>query len=792
MIVPMAGIGASAGGLEACKLLLAHLPGNPGMAFVLVQHLDPTHDSNPTEILARTGAIPVRQAADGMPIEPDYLYIPPPGAELEIANQALRLTPRDPAPSGPHMPIDRFLLSLAQECGSRAIGVILSGTGADGATGLEAVKASGGVTLAQDPATAKFGSMPQAAIRRGCVDLVLPPEAIAAELVKLGRHPYIAEDQGDLSLGHAAEGQFETILALVRDATGIDFALYRESWVRHRIMRRLALRNLDSLAEYRTRLEHDPCELSALHLDLLMGITGSFRDPESFERLKHLVFPRILEGRPSDAPIRVWVPGCATGEEAFSIAIALSEYLDETGVSLPVQIFASDISGQVIERARRGRYPENIAADVSAERLNRYFTRIDGGYQIDQKVREMCVFSRHNVFTDPPFSRLDLVSCRNVPMYAACEQNIIPMFHYAVKPNGFLMLGGSVTAAFRELFSLVDREHRIYARRETARKPYAFRTPPRIPGHTADVREEVDRLLLSRYSPAGVVVDENLEVLEIRGKANTFLSLPVGKASFNLLKLIPETSLFLEVERLVHEVRSNGKSARQEGIPLDGGARSEVTVEVLPLRAGRKDALLILFEAEPTWGEQQAAAASPPPAEPVDFKDRQIGRLKQELAVAGKRFTSLIEEHRVSQEESQTSAEEALYTNEELQSLNEELENAKEELQSANEALTALNEELQSNNAALTEARDFAMSVIETAASPLLILDTDLRIKAANPSFYSAFQIPRGEAEGQLLYSVSNGSWDVPGLRVMLEHVLPDHKAVRGFEIEQRFSRHRA
>ena len=384
MIVPMAGIGASAGGLEACKLLLAHLPGNPGMAFVLVQHLDPTHDSNPTEILARTGAIPVRQAADGMPIEPDYLYIPPPGAELEIANQALRLTPRDPAPSGPHMPIDRFLLSLAQECGSRAIGVILSGTGADGATGLEAVKASGGVTLAQDPATAKFGSMPQAAIRRGCVDLVLPPEAIAAKLVKLGRHPYIAEDQGEASLGHAAEGQFETILALVRDATGIDFALYRESWVRHRIMRRLALRNLDSLAEYRTRLEHDPCELSALHLDLLMGITGSFRDPESFERLKHLVFPRILEGRPSDAPIRVWVPGCATGEEAFSIAITLSEYLDETGVSLPVQIFASDISGQVIERARRGRYPENIAADVSAERLNRYFTRIDGGYQIDQ------------------------------------------------------------------------------------------------------------------------------------------------------------------------------------------------------------------------------------------------------------------------------------------------------------------------------------------------------------------------------------------------------------------------
>ena len=304
---------------------------------------DPAHDSNLPETLARTVAIPVRQAADGMPIEPDCLYVTPPGAGLEIANQLLRLTPREPAPSGPHMPIDRFLQSLAQECGNRAIGVILSGTGADGATGLEAVKACGGVTLAQDPATAKFGSMPQAAIRRGCVDLVLPPEAIAAELAKLGHHRYIAQDQAALPLGPSAQGQFETILALLRDATGIDFTLDQESCVRRRILRRLALRNLDNLAQYRARLEYDPRELSALHLDLLMGITGSFRDPESFERMKYLVFPRILEGRLSDAPIRVWVPGCATGEEAFSIAISLSEYLDETGVSLPVQIFASDI-----------------------------------------------------------------------------------------------------------------------------------------------------------------------------------------------------------------------------------------------------------------------------------------------------------------------------------------------------------------------------------------------------------------------------------------------------------------
>ena len=681
-----------------CKLLLAHLPANPGLAFVLVQHLDPTHDCNPTEILARTGAIPIRQAA----------------------------------------------------------------------------------------------------ISRGCVDLVLPPEAIAAELAKLGHHRYIAEDQVALSLGDSAEGQFATILALVRDATGIDFALYHENWVRLRIMHRLALRNLDSLSEYHARLEYDPRELSALHLDLLMGITGSFRDAESFERLKCLVLPRILEGRPSDAPIRVWVPGCATGEEAYSIAITLSEYLDETGVCLPVQIFASDISGQAIGRARRGWYPENIAGDVSAERFNRYFTRIDGGYQIDKALREMCVFSRHNVFADPPFSKLDLVSCRNVPIYAACEQNLIPMFHYVLKPNGFLLLGGSETAAFRDLFSLVDREHRIYARRETARKPFTVRTgsaaagagaePPRKVGHAGDVRLEVDRILLSRYSPAGVVVDEDLEVLEILGKADAILSLPAGEVSFNLLRLIPETSLFLEVERLVREARSTGRSARRELIPLEGGARAgEVAVEVVPLRAGRKNTLLILFEAAPAAAGADAGASSSPHAGPVDSKDRQIARLKQELADARERFTAAIEETPISRQESQSTAEDALSANEQLHSLNEELETANEELRSTNEILVALNQELQSNNAALTAGRDFAMSVIETVAAPLLILDTDLRITAANPSFYDTFQVPRSEVEGQLLYSVSGGCWDIPRLRIMLENVLPDHKAIRNFEIERSF-----
>ena len=476
--IPVAGIGGSAGGLEVFKHLLADLPADTGLAIVFVQHLDPKHHSLLSEILARSTTMPVSEAADRMPVEANHVYVIPANGDLTIAQGVLRLAPRTQEP-GPHMPIDRFLRSLADECGSRAIGVILSGAGTDGSAGIQAIKAAGGVTFAQDQSTAKFASMPQAAVATNCVDFVLPPERIAVELVRVGRHPYVADsapaEQGRMPEGD--EASFATILAAVHGASGIDFSLYREKTIKRRILRRLALRNIDSLAEYASRLEDDTDELAALQRDLLISVTSFFRDPGSFESLKNLVYPRILQGRPAHAPIRVWVPGCATGEEAYSIAISLAEYLSQTGASFPVQIFGSDISTQAIEKARAGRYLENIAADISAERLNRYFTKSEGRYQINKDLREMCVFTRHNLLTDPPFSKLDLVSCRNVLIYlSSVQKNIIPLFHYALRSNGFLMLGASETAAFPDLFSLVDPEHRIYAKRETARKPYPFRT----------------------------------------------------------------------------------------------------------------------------------------------------------------------------------------------------------------------------------------------------------------------------------------------------------------------------
>jgi chemotaxis methyl-accepting protein methylase/chemotaxis response regulator CheB/signal transduction histidine kinase len=724
MAIPVVGIGASAGGLEAFRVLLAHLPVNTGLAFVFVQHLDPKHHSNLTEILAKVSAIPVQQATDGLEIEPNHLYVIPADAALEIANQTLRVTPRAPTFSGPHMPVDHFLLSLAHECGNRAIGVLLSGAGTDGAAGLEAVKEAGGVTFAQDPTTAKFDSMPHAAIERGCVDFVLSPEAIAAELTKLGQHSYMADDEKAGLLESAdVKDQFDPILTLLRNATGIDFTLYREKTVRRRILRRLALRGPGSLEIYRAQLENDPSELSALHRDLLMSVTHFFRDPESFESLKNLVFPRLVQHRPEGAAIRVWVPDCATGEEAYSIAIALQEYFEETGHVYQVRIFASDVSPTAVEKARHGKYGETIAEDVGPERLKRYFSNVEGGYQISKALREMCVFSRHDLIQDPPFSKLDLISCRNVLIFfGGVRRNVISLFHYSLKPDGFLMLGPSEAPA-SNLFSKVEGAQSIYTKNETVsnRRPsYAGAvathrnadayqrmsgTPAGELGKGIDRRRELERAPLSRYNGSGVVVDETLEVLETLGHIAPYLTLPAGRVSLNLLKLIPETGLFLEVEKLVRDVERSGERGRKNRIPYQAaGAAGEVNVEVIPLGGTPPRALLVLFESASGAPDIERASN-------VDPKDREIASLKRDLADARQRLLSMIEERQSSAEDNQNAAEEAISANEELQSLNEELETAKEELQSTNEELTTVIDELRSNNAALTEARDFALSI---------------------------------------------------------------------------------
>ena len=802
-VIPVIAFGASAGGLDVFKRLLGVLPCDTGFAIVIVQHLDPNHNSLLAEILARATSMPVHEAVDRVRLKPDEIYVMPPSVDMTMEGGALRLAPRGQAP-GPHTPIDRFLRSMADQCGSRSIGVILSGTGSDGSAGVEAIKATGGVTFAQDAETAKFSSMPEAAVATGCVNFVLPPEGIAAEIVRIGRHPYITDAirGGPEPTSSPDHDHFGHILATLKRATGIDFSGYRQQMVKRRILRRLALGRIGSIAEYADRLRNDPDEVDSLHRDLLISVTSFFRDKNSFEFLRTAVFPRLLQGRSLKDPIRVWVAGCATGEEAFSVAISLREYLKESGADFPVQLFASDINQRAIDKARTGKYPEHIASDLSHERLNRYFTKIDGGYQVNKDLRQMCIFARHNLIEDPPFSNLDLITCRNVLIYlGSVQKDIIHFFHYALKPAGFLMLGSAEGAAENGLFSAVDGDQGIYIKRAIARKLRAFPSPLRIARsaansswataapsegrHGIDLRKEIDGILLSKYSPAGVVVDENLEVLEIRGHPSPCLTLPPGKVSFHLMKLIPDTGLFLDAEKLIQQVRESGEPARQEAVAYEqAGANGVLNLEAVPLDSSENRSTLLILEPGP--GSQGEADPTKTLLD-SDVRDRQISRLKQQLADAKERFTSALEVQQASREESQNTMEEALSTNEELQSLNEELETAKEELQSTNEELATVNGELQAKNTALENSRHFAVSIVETVRQPLMVLDTNLRIKMANRAFCRAFQLSPLNTEGQIVYSLAGGSWDVPGLRDGLDSLLRGGTSFPDFEVEGDF-----
>jgi two-component system CheB/CheR fusion protein len=468
---PIAGIGASAGGLDAFTHLLGHLPGDTGLAFVLVQHLDPNHDSVLPELLSRATAMPVQQVADGMPIEPNHIYVIPPNTSMGVLRGRLSLVPRTES-RGQHMPIDFFFRSLADDLRNRAIGVILSGTASDGTEGLRAIKAEGGLTIAQDEKTARYGGMPHSAIAAGVVDFVLPPEGIALELARIGRHPYLAlaamPKLDEESPG--SEAEVNKVFVLLRAATGVDFSLYKPTTLKRRIARRMALQKVESLARYARFLAQTPAEVDALYQDLLINVTSFFREPKAFELLKSKIFPRLMKDRPPRSPIRIWVPGCSTGEEVYSLAMCLLEFLEHRTANTPIQIFATDLSDRAIQKARQGVYPAGIAEDVGPGRLRRYFIKHPSGYQVSKTVRDLCVFARQDVTKDPPFSRLDLVSCRNLLIYLGPElqKRVIPVFHYALKSTGVLLLGGSETiGGFADLFALMDRRHKIYARKST-------------------------------------------------------------------------------------------------------------------------------------------------------------------------------------------------------------------------------------------------------------------------------------------------------------------------------------
>jgi two-component system CheB/CheR fusion protein len=658
---PVVGIGASAGGLEAFTELLQHLPVDTGMGFVLVQHLDPVHESALTKILTKATSMPVRDVTDNLPVEANHVYVIPPNTTLSIARRVLKLKPRKQVRT-PARSIDSFLESLAQDQRERAIGVILSGTASDGTVGLEAIKAEGGITFAQDD-SARYDSMPRSAVAAGCVDFVLSPTDIAEELARIARHPYVAgqpleigspeadraaataHDDDDTALpsggkgtpstgakraraesaeeaGTARPGQnrFQKILLLLRNHSGVDFSLYKSNTIQRRITRRVVLNKQDSLDDYADFLRGNTKELDALYSDALISVTSFFRNPEAFEVLKRKVFPKLLQQR-GDDPFRVWVLGCSTGQEAYSLAMAFMESADQASRPRKLQVFATDLNDALLEKARHGLYAKSLAEDVSPARLRRFFVEEEGGYRIVKSLREMVVFARQNLIADPPFSRMDLISCRNLLIYLepALQRKALPTFHYALKPHGFLFLGASESVgAFTDLFEPLDKKHKIFSKKPTttptfhlpvkresverglpgqALSPLAKTDPSQgLPGELRAQRE-ADRMTVNRFAPPGVLINADMQILQFRGPTSAYLQPPTtGKATFDVLKMARE-GLMLPLRSTINKAKKENKTARRDNVRIDqNGSTRTVNIEVVPLKNLRERSYLILFK----------------------------------------------------------------------------------------------------------------------------------------------------------------------------------------------------
>jgi two-component system CheB/CheR fusion protein len=752
--VPIVGIGASAGGLEAFTQLLGALPPDSGMAFVMVSHLSRTHKSMLTELLAKSTRMPASQVTGTTPVAADHVYVIPPDMNLSIVDGAIQVTPID---AGRHPPaaIDFFFRSLAESRKSRAIGVLLSGTGTDGTLGLAAIKAEGGITFAQDEASARYADMPRSAVQAGAADFVLSPEQIAIEIARIACHPYVSATGG--APAHDGEPQpdgLHRIFGLIRNATGVDFSFYKPATIQRRVSHRMMLHKIETMDAYLSVLKEKPNELEALYQDLLINVTGFFRDADAFQFLEQEIIPKLVTARPSAAPIRAWIPGCASGEEAYSVAICLLEGLREQGPNPPLQVFATDVSETAIRQAREGCYPKNIAIDVSEERLRRYFVKTEGGFQISKHLRDLCVFAPQNLLKDPPFSRMDLITCRNVLIYLGTplQRRVLATFHYALKPGGFLMLGGSeTTSAVPELFRQADRKHKIYSKVQTVpRLLYDLPPPGRAPepagtaektgqqAHPAvDMAKEADRLVMTRYSPPGVVVNSAFEIVQFRGHTSRYLEPSPGEASLNVFRMARQ-GLVIDLRAALHQVRKSGAATRKQGLQVrvDGEIFS-VDLDVVPLGGAAEAYYLVLFD---ELAPRKAAAESAPP-EPrnrgergASAAQREVRSLRKELAATQQDLNSIIEEQEASNEELQSANEEILSANEELQSTNEELETAKEELQATNEELTTVNEELQNRNAELSLANNDLQNLIAVSDVVMVMVGHDLRIRRITPT----------------------------------------------------------
>lgn len=746
-------IGGSAGGLEAFEHFFAGIPSDTGMAFVVIQHLDPNHKALIAELLQRSMAMPVQEIKEGVKVEPNHVYVIPPNTDLSIFDGRLQLN-KPSAAHGYRLPVDSFLQSLAAERGDRSIAVIVSGMGTDGTQGLKAVKEVGGVIMVESPDSAKFDGMPRSAIGTGLVDYIAPIDDLPKELIAYVNHlPRLHKEISESDTQPSSA--LGKILRLVNTRTGHDFTLYKKSTLYRRIEKRASLHQIDGIAKYASYAEQNPEEMDALFRELLIGVTRFFRDPEAFEYLAEGVIPDLINSAVPGGSIRVWVPACSTGEEAYSLAILLRECLDKLrpDSGIKIQIFATDIDERAIEVARKGVYPANIAADVSLERLEAFFTQTDDGYVAKKLIRETVVFAPQDLTADPPFTKMDMVSCRNLLIYFGPElqRKVLQVFHYALNPNGILFLGTAEgIGTFTELFSTTDGKWRVFRRKETpASQKRLMEIPFRAPfveatkfenlegEATVDVKEALRRTLLERYAPPSVVVTADGDIVLVSGRTGKYLEPAEGSVSWSIGPMARE-GLRLELPAAIHRAAAHKTVVTLKGLNVrTNGDYQRVDVTVSPLAQPGGTSKLFVVTFEDVIPPETADTGALLPSEP----DARNEGLEKELAYTKERLQTTLEEIESTSEELKSANEELQSTNEELQSTNEELTTSKEELQSLNEELTTLNTELQSKVDDLSALNNDIVNLMNSTQLATIFLDGELRVKRYTPAVVGTFNL---------------------------------------------------
>lgn len=784
-VLQVVGIGASAGGLEAFEQFFTNLPADTGLGFVLIQHLDPTHKSILTDLLKKYTKMAVMEVKDGTVIEANCVYVIPPNKDMAILNGTLYLM-EPSSPRGLRQPIDFFFRSLAEDLKERAIAIVLSGTGSEGTLGLRAIKGEGGMVMVQDPSSAKYDGMPRSAISTGLVDFVLAPEKMPDRLIAYVTHSPAYKPPEGAEVMPEDGNIVQKILILVRSRTHHDFSHYKKSTIIRRIERRMAVHQLVRKQDYLRFLQDDMLEVKTLFKELLIGVTNFFRDPDAFEALQKKILPKILGG---DNHVRVWVPACSTGEEAYSIAMLMQEYATQARIECRLQIFATDIDEEAIERARVGVYPLSIAADVNPMRLEKFFIKEENQFRVRKDLREMIVFAVQNVISDPPFSKLDLISCRNLLIYmnADLQKRLIHLFHYSLKPHGFLLLGTSESVgSLSDLYAMTDRKWKLYQRRDTAHlaahPDLQFHEAADLPGAGPSLkltkstfRELAEKALLENYHAAGVVIDEKHDVIYFYGSTARYLSPASGEASFNLLKMAREDLRF-ELANSVRRAQAENKAIVRPSLRLrTNGGYLTLNLTVRPVAAPfNRRLLLVLFEEAPYMKGGKQPEESPVPQGETEIQAR-IQELEQELASAKEYLQTTIEELETSNEELKSTNEELQSANEELQSTNEELETAKEEQQSVNEELVTVNSELQQKIEELCKVNDDMNNLLASTQVGTIFLDVDMNVLRFTPAVTELVNLIQSDVGRPLSHIVSNLNYNriMEDAQLVLDNLVP-------------------